>query len=351
MDASTPSLRARRRVPVGRWPALVALLIIVAGCASPGASRVSLPPDATASAVPVATGTPSPAPTAAGFPLTLTDDEGTSVTIAAEPERIVSLTPAATETLFELGAGGRVVGKVEDLANHPPEAADIPVVGTFAGVDVEQIVGLETDLVIAGGGGGTPDETIDRLRGLGIPVLVVYAATVNQVFADIELIGAAAGEADRARDLAATMRAGFDEVAAATADLDRPRVFYETGDTPAIYGVADESFVAGMLELAGADPITTGSSSVWEMSQERLISADPEMILLGDAAYGVTAETVGARPGWAGMTAVREGAIEPIDDIVVTRPGPRLLEGLHALVAVIHPAGVLPGASAAPTGG
>jgi iron complex transport system substrate-binding protein len=218
----------------------------------------------------------------------------------------------------------------------------VPVVGTFAGVDVERIVDLEADLVIAGGSGGTPPDAIERMRTLGIPVLVVYAASVDEVFTDIEAIGMAVGEADQAADLAASMQAGFDQVAAATAGLDRPRVFYETGDQPALYGVADDSFVAAMLELAGAEPVTTGSSSAWEMSQERLIAADPQVILLGDAAYGVTAEAVAARPGWSTIRAVRDGAIRPIDDIVVTRPGPRLLDGLRALVEAIHPGLAVP---------
>jgi iron complex transport system substrate-binding protein len=286
--------------------------------------------------------------------VTLTDFLGTEVEIAEEPQSIVSLTPAATETLFALGAGDRVTGKVEDIANYPPEAADVPVVATFAGVDVERIVSLEPDLVIAGGNAGTPADAIEQMRGLDLPVLVVYAENVDGVFADIELIGSAVGRADEAADLVASMRAGFDQVEAATRDVDRPRVFYETGDQPAIYGVADESFIAGMLELAGGDPITTGSTSVWEMSQERLVEADPEIILLGDAAYGVTEESVAARPGWADLTAVRDGEIHPIDDIVVTRPGPRLLDGLHALVAAIHPeievphgSGATPSASAA----
>jgi iron complex transport system substrate-binding protein len=138
------------------------------------------------------------------------------------------------------------------------------------------------------------------------------------------------------------MRATFDQTEAATRDVDRPRVFYETGDQPAIYGVANDSFVAAMLELAGSEPITTGSSTVWEMSVEALIEADPEIILLGDAAYGVTTEAVAARPGWRGLTAVEEGRIYPIDDIVVTRPGPRLTDGLRALLEAIHPELVAP---------
>jgi iron complex transport system substrate-binding protein len=97
-----------------------------------------------------------------------------------------------------------------------------------------------------------------------------------------------------------------------------------------------------MIELAGGEPITTGSATSFSISLERLVDADPELILLGDAAYGVTADQVAARPGWAVMTAVKDGRITPVDDIVITRPGPRLVEGLRQLAAAIHPDVTLP---------
>jgi len=134
---------------------------------------------------------------------------------------------------------------------------------------------------------------------------------------------------------------------AATSGLDKPRVFYELDATREIYTAADDSFLAEMIELAGGEPITTGSTTSFEIPLEKLVTADPEVILLGDAAYGATAEAVAARPGWNVMSAVKDGAIRPIDDIVVTRPGPRLVEGLRALAAAIHPDAAIPGASPA----
>ena len=340
-----------------------ALLIVLAACTAGGGAATGAPtaaPTTNSTTAPTAAPTPTTAPTtaptpapttppspsaAAVFPLTLTDDEGTVVELPAMPQKIVSLTPAVTETLFAIGAGDRLVGKVEDIANFPPEAADVPVVGTFAGVDVEQIVALESDLIFAGGSGGTPPDTIEQLRSLGLPVVVLYAEDIDGVLRNIELVGSASGNADEARDLTASMRAAFDQVESATRELERPSVFYETGDQPAIYGVAEQSFIASMIELAGADPITTGSPTNWEMPLERLVDADPEVILLGDAAYGVTPEAVSARPGWADLAAVKAGAIHPIDDIIVTRPGPRLVAGLEALVAAIHPDVVVPAAT------
>jgi iron complex transport system substrate-binding protein len=327
----------------------VALLLFLLSCMAIAACTASVVGTGVTSApMPSVAPTPPPsseAPTessAAGFPVTLEDAEGIEVTIPAEPQRIVSLTPAATEILFAIGAGDRVVAKVEDVAQHPPEAADLPVVATYEGVDTERIVGLDPDLVIAGGNFGTPPDAVAKLRSLGIPVVVVYAADVDAALADIERIGTAVGRDDAARDLTASMRAGFDRIGAATAGLPAPRVFYETGTSGlAVFGIADDSVYEAMLRLAGAEPITTGSATDWEMSTEALIAADPEVILLGDGAYGVTAETVAARPGWSVLRAVKDGAIAAVDDIVVTRPGPRLVEGLSVLVGAIHP-GVLP---------
>jgi iron complex transport system substrate-binding protein len=331
-------------VPVRARVALITLLTVVLAACSGGAAGTTGPEPtgspAAASASVVPSAEPSPA---AAFPVTLTDDEGTAVEIAAAPQKLVSLTPAATEILFAIGAGDRVVAKVEDVANHPPEADTLPVVATFEGVDTEQIVGLAADLVIAGGNFGTPPDAVAKLRSLGIPVLVVYAATVDAALADIDLIGSAVGASDAAKDLTASMRAGFDQVTTATGGLPAPRVFYETGTLDlAVYGIADDSVYEELLTMAGAAPVTTGSATNWEMSTEVLVTADPEIILLGDGAYGVTAEAVAARPGWDVLTAVRDGAIVPVDDIVVTRPGPRLVEGLHALARAIHPDVVLP---------
>jgi iron complex transport system substrate-binding protein len=330
--------------PIRRLPILVALIaVLVAACSGGATPRPTTPPDATGSLAPATTATPglsaSPAP---AFPASLTDDGGTKVELKTEPQKIVSLTPGETEILYAIGAGDRLVGKVQDPADFPPEAKDVPIVGTFSGIDVEKIVGSGADLVLAGGNDGTPKDAIDKLRSLGVPVIVVYAADVDGLLKDINLTGAATGQVAEAARLAASMKEGFDQVAVATAGAAKPRVFYETGDDPAIYGIADDSIYARMVDLAGATAITTGSATNWEMSTEKLVAADPELIILGDSAYGVTAEAVAKRPGWSGLTAVKAKAIRPIDDITVTRPGPRLVDGLRLLVATIHPDLTLP---------
>lgn len=353
MTRLRPVVPARMSAPRAGWrpattaPAtllLVALTLVLGAC-SAGASTI--PPDATGSAAPPATATPPTSPTPLpSFPLTLTDDEGNAVVIETEPQRIVSLTPANTEILFAIGAGDRVVATT-DFDDYPPEAVDLPDVASYTSVDVEKIVGLEADLVVAGGNYFNDPDALERLRGLGIPVLVVYAASVEAVLDDVRLIGQAAGSAAEAEALAATMAADIGAVSAATAALPTPRTFYEIDAFGDIYGPADESFLEELIVLAGGDPITTGSTTAFNIPLERLIEADPEVIVLGDANYGVTPEIVAGRPGWDVMTAVREGAIRPVNDTVVTRPGPRLTEGLRALALAIHPDLELPAPPAA----
>jgi len=337
----------RRRLRHRSFPTTVcALAIALSACTTGASPSVVVSAAPTGSIEPAMTSTPSPSPSAVpAFPTTLTDDEGTTVKLTAEPHKIVSLTPSATETLFALGVGDRVVGKVEDLSVYPPAAAAIPDVAKFGSVDVEKIVGLGTDLVIAGGNSFNPPDKIAQLRTLGVPVVVLYAPDIPTVFSDIELIGTAVGKAAEAKDLTTSMKAGFDQIQAATTALPKPRVFYELDASQKIYTAADNSFLAAMIVLAGGSPITTGSTTNFEIPLETLITKDPEIILLGDAAYGTTADIVAARPGWKVMTAVKAKAIKPVDDVIITRPGPRLVEGLRALAAAIHPDANLPSAA------
>jgi len=353
--------RARRRharlVPVA---AFVAVILAACGTAATAAPTPAGPPP-TAVIAPAATGSavvsppavsPSASPAAATYPLTLTDDEGTPVTIASRPTTIVSLTPATTEILFAVSAGPRVRG-VTDADDFPPAAKQITQVVKLGTVDIEKIVGLGADLVIAGGNGFNSPDAIAKLRSLGIPVVVVYASNVAGVFHDIDLVATAAGEATAGASLVASLQAQETAVVAAVAaaGAPRPRVFYELDATKEIYTFADGIEQDDLIRLAGGDPITTGSPTVFSIPLEKLIVADPELILLGDAAYGTTAAQVKARPGWEVMTAVRTGAIRPIDDTIVSRPGPRVIDGLRALAEAINPALVLPpapSASAAP---
>lgn len=326
MPARTSSFRL--------FPAVLAVVavLLLAACSTPGATATA-PTGADATSL-----LPSEPPPTAGpaFPVTLIDDEGTSVTIASEPRKIVSLTPATTETLFAIGAGSRVVGKVEDVANFPTEASSVPVVATFAGVDVEKIVASGADLVVSGGAGLTQGAAVEQLRNAGIPVLVSYPTSVRAALDGIRQIGMAVGLADDADALVDTISGQIDDYSSIAGTVETPpRVFYEIDVTGGIFTPPADSIYAEMFDLAGAELIPGDAN--YSISLEKLVAADPEVILLGDAAYGATAAAVAKRPGWGGMTAVKNAAIFPVDDIVITRPGPRIAEGLMVLIKAIHP--------------
>jgi iron complex transport system substrate-binding protein len=315
---------------------LVVVLLLIGCTAGTGGS-----PSAIATS-PLATATPLPTPTPVTFPLALIDDEGTNVTIPSEPKHIVSLTPAATEILFAVGAGPRVVARVEDLANYPPESASLPIVATFKGVDTEKIVAAQADLVVSGGAPFGQGPAVEQLRRANIPVLVLAPTTTSGVLTDIRLVGNAAGEGASASALADSMAAQFDAIRAATGSSTHPKVFYEIDASSAIFTAAKGSFLDELLQIAGADPVTTGSATKYEVSLETLVTADPSLILLGDGAYGVTADQVKARAGWSTISAVKSGSIVAVDDVVITRPGPRLVLGLIQLLGAIHPELALP---------
>jgi iron complex transport system substrate-binding protein len=316
--------------------------------ASSAPASLSAAPASSAPAAPSASPAPTPAPSVSAspseaitWPLTLTDDEQNAVVIPAEPRKIVSLTPATTEVVYALGIGDRLLADT-DADDFPPEAKKLPHVATYSSVDVEKIVGLDADLVIAGGNNFNKPEALAQLRRLGIPVVVVYGADIEGVLHDVDLVAQAVGRPGEGAALVDGMRAQFKVVSDATANLPHPRTFYELDATKEIYGPADKSFLAEMISLAGGTPITTGSTTVFSIALEKLVAANPEVIVLGDAAYGTTPEIVAARPGWNSMTAVKTGAIRPVNDTVVSRPGPRLVEGLRDLAIAIHPDLVLP---------
>jgi iron complex transport system substrate-binding protein len=313
---------------------LVPLFLVLAAACQPSASES-----------PSASASPSVAPIESAsaevvYPLTLTDDAGREVEIPAEPERIVSLAPSNTEIVCVLDACDRLVG-VTDFDDYPPEVADVPEVVLNAVVDVELVVEADPDLILAAGNELTPSAVITELADLRYPVIVLYPETVDAILENIELVGQAINTTAAAEEVVADMEYRIDVVRHAVPSAGIPRVFYEVGlFEGAIYTAGESSFLASLVQMAGGSPIT-GDPLTTAIALEDLVAADPEVILLGDAAYdpSITPESVAARPGgWAEMTAVATGRIDVMEeDPVITRPGPRIVDGLDALAAAIHP--------------
>ena len=321
-------------------PRLSALSLVLAGllaaCASaPATGTPSSPPTAPATMA-SASASASEAP---AYPLTLTDDAGRDVTLPDEPARIVSLAPSNTEIVCALDACDRLVG-VTDFDDYPAEVTEIEKVVTMAEVDLEAVVAAEPDLVLAAGNELTATSVIDQLAELGLPVVVLYPESLDEIAADLQLVGAAIGRDEAADALVEEMDARILAVEEAVADLERPRTFYEVSVFEGtIYTAGEGSFLASLIETAGGEPIT-GDSLSTSIELEDLVASDPQLILLGDATYDptITSESVAQRPGWETMTAVADGRVVAVtDDVVITRPGPRIVDGLEALARAIHP--------------
>ncbi|MEP7040910.1 MAG: ABC transporter substrate-binding protein [Chloroflexota bacterium] len=273
------------------------------------------------------------------YPLTLSDDAGRQVTISSAPTRIVSLAPSNTEIACALDACDDLVG-VTDFDDYPAEVADVTDVVIGAVVDVEKVVAADPQLILAAGNELTPTTVIDQLTDLGYPVLALYPHDLEGVYNDISLVGGAIDARGAAEELVTSLQARAEAVATAVAGADQPRTFYEVGVFEgSIYTAGKDSFLASLLSLAGGEPIV-GDAASTAIQLEDLISADPELILLGDASYDptITVESIAARSGWADMSAVRDGHIVVVlEDLVITRPGPRIVDGLEALARSIHP--------------
>jgi len=267
--------------------------------------------------------------------VTVTDDAGRVLTLDRAPERIVSMAPSNTEILFALGLGDRVVG-VTTYCNYPPEAAAVEKVGDAYSPDYEKIVSLRPDLVVAV---GTADsDLVKGLEGYGLKVLVLQAATVDQVASDILLVGKVCRADKAAEKLAAKLQqrlAAVKERLAAVSAAPRPTVFWclDRG----LWTVGPKSFVSDIIKLAGGQNIGDSLGMAYgQFSLETLLQTDPDVIIIPVLDQSVPAE-LAKLPGWSTLKAVREGRVYQIDPDIVSRPGPRVADAVEQVAALLHP--------------
>lgn len=320
---------------------LALILMVLVGCAvAPSPTPTAAPlPTATATVAPSPTVPPTATPTPAPF-LSVTDDAGRTVVLKARPQRIVTLAPSATEMIFAVGAGDRLVGR-DDFSDYPPEAKNIPSIGgTYPSINTEAVVAMRPDLILAPG--VISPEQVKALEDLGL--VVFHQRTpkdIEEIFEQIRTVGRLTGNTEQAEKVVADLQArlaAIEEKARQAAT--RPKVFYELDATEPSkpWTAGPGSFIDRLITRAGGQNIGASLSSEWaQISLEELIRQDPDLIILGTANYGETPEKVKQRPGWGRLRAVREGRIYPIDADLISRPGPRIVDGLEALARIIHP--------------
>jgi iron complex transport system substrate-binding protein len=305
-----------------RLVSLLSVLLFLFAACGPAAPTVTT--TATASAV----------ATVPHYPLTVTDDRGKSVTLAAAPKRIVSVAPSATEIVFAIGAGDRVVA-ADDFSDYPAAAKALPKVGGFK-ASPEKIVSFHPDLVLT----TTTGDLATVLEGQSLKVIVLEPADIEAVYRSILLIGSVLDRDAQAKDLVASMRSRIAAVADKAKPTTKVRVLHEldASDPSKIFVAGPGNFIDSMITTAGGLNVASSAKSAYpQLSNEEILRSDPEVIVLSDAAFGASPEVVAARPGWSAITAVRMKRVYPIDPDIVSRPGPRLADAVEAYAKLLHP--------------
>jgi iron complex transport system substrate-binding protein len=248
------------------------------------------------------------------------------------PSRIVCLTEETTETLYLLGEGDRIVG-ISGYTVRPPEARSKPKVSAFINARFEKIEALRPDLILA-----FSDLQADisaELVRRGYPVVTFNQRTVAEIFQAIRMIGGLVGACDKADALVSRLEAGLEDIRARAATLPRrPRVFFEEWPDPLISGIC---WVDELIELAGGIPLFPELRSA-RLGKDRIVDPqrvaerDPEIIIASWCGKGVKKSTILGRPGWADVTAVRNGHVYEIKSTYILQPGPAALtDGVRQL--------------------
>ena len=257
------------------------------------------------------------------------------MTLASPPSRVVSLAPSATEIVFALGAGDRLVA-TDDFSDFPAEAKALPKLGGIR-TSPEKIVALKPDLILAISSGNLPAQ----LDALGQPLFIFDPNDLDGVYKNIVAVGNLVDEAPRAQQIVADMRSRIGAIAEkAKQAKTKPRVLHEVDSTDPtrIFVAGPRNFIDSMIAICGGSNVAADAATKFPtFSAEQIVARAPEIIVLADYRFGATPDMVSARPGWSAIPAVREGAIYPIDDDLVSRPGPRLVLGFEAYAKIVHP--------------
>jgi iron complex transport system substrate-binding protein len=259
-----------------------------------------------------------------GFPVRVEAANG-SVLVQERPRRIVSLSPTATETLYEIGAGSQVVA-VDRASNHPKEAPSTDLSGFDP--NVEAIAAYEPDLVVYSTEAGNLEEALDAIGAVAL--MQPPARDLAGAYDQILQLGNATGHRLRSEELVEEMKADIDEIVEARPRLSaRPSYYHELDVTG--YTATSGSFIGEIYGLLGlrniADAANSAAGGYVQLSNEYIIQADPDLIFLADAkCCGQSIDTLAQRPGWAQIKAVRTGRTIELDDDVASRWGPRTVE-------------------------
>ncbi|MGQ9779606.1 MAG: ABC transporter substrate-binding protein [Bacillota bacterium] len=265
-----------------------------------------------------------------GYPLKLKDQFGRDVIIPKEPKRIVSCSPGATETLFALGLDEEIVG-VTNFCDYPEKAKKKAKIGDIVPLNVEKVVALAPDLVVAHELNGK--DAVERLSGLGIPVLALRPTGFAEIIDSIRLLGAATNRRDAAEALARRLEETISRVGKKGANLKKRglKVFIALGWDPS-WTAGPGSYLDEAVRLAGAENIAHDLAASWgQMNVETVLARNPDVILTDVDPARIYADTI-----WKNVSAIRKKQVYRLIGDEFYRPGPRLIEAVEELARILE---------------
>jgi len=316
---------------------LIVLMVTLSACVQGAA------PEPTSPAVVEPTNAPPTAvPTEEIIDSTIiaTDDLGTEIVLAEPAQKIISISPSLTEILFSVGAGDRLIGRDSNSMYPEEAAAATDLGGMWDGIPIEDILAMEPDLILAGE--IFAEDAITEMRGLG---LTVYwqknPEDFEGLYKNVSDIAVLTGTEDVADELIISMTDRVSELDDQLASVENiPLVFYEldASDPANPYTPGAGTFISFIISRAKGLNLGDSLDGAWvQVSSEELLAQNPDIILLADALYGITAEMVAERAGWAEIKAVSGGEIYSFDPFILSVPGPRLVDGFEKVAEILHP--------------
>ncbi len=316
---------------------LLAVTILTGACASAQVTENPQAPSPIPTEIP-----PTTAPTIEPEPekIVIIDDLGIEIVLEAPAQKIISISPSLTEILYSVGAGDKLIGR--DSNSMFPEAAleAVDLGGMWDGIPVEDFLAMEPDLILAGEIYSA--EAIAELRELGLTVYwQANPDSFEGLYENIKDIAYLAGMEDQAAALVESLIIRVEGLSEKLQNVEKmPLVFYEldASDPSNPWTPGADTFISYVIGQAKGLNLGDSLTGEWvQISSEALIAQNPAFILLADALYGITPESLAERAGWAEIEAVVDGNVYPFDPFILSVPGPRLIDGFEQVAEILHP--------------
>ncbi|UCG01719.1 MAG: ABC transporter substrate-binding protein, partial [Candidatus Heimdallarchaeota archaeon] len=269
------------------------------------------------------------------YPLSIIDGYDRNVTFTKEPQSIISIAPSATEVIYAVGAGDKVIA-TDPYSNYPSETADLPKIANFPTLDIEAILTYNPDVVF--GAGITNQDDIDLLEDQGLTIFILAPFDINDVLEDIEIVGLITNHESESNLLKSSLQERIDSIIQNVTSLTfKPKIYIEFSSDPFLYTFGEGTYGHDLVELAGGINIAENATGLYpQINNEFVITQNPDIILYTKGPWTTTnATTIGERIGWNTINAVKNGHIYPINEDWISRGGPRIIDGLEEIYSKV----------------